>query len=75
MQVESVKEMRVKMTLKVERVKRNLTQKQLQKLSGVSMVTIGKIERGYVEKVTLITYKKLAKALGIPVEELIKEEE
>lgn len=63
------------MTLKVERVKRNLTQKQLQKLSGVSMVTIGKIERGYVEKVTLITYKKLAKALGIPVEELIKEEE
>ena len=63
------------MTLKVERVKRNLTQKQLKELSGVSMVTIGKIERGDVEKVTLVTYKKLAKALDIPVEELIKEEE
>ena len=63
------------MTLKVGRVKRNLTQKQLKELSGVSMVTIGKIERGDVEKVTLATYKKLAKALDIPVEELIKEEE
>lgn len=63
------------MTLKVERVKRNLTQKQLKELSGVSMVTIGKIERGDVEKVTLVTYKKLAKALDIPVEELIKESE
>ncbi|MFU2417980.1 helix-turn-helix domain-containing protein [Peptacetobacter sp. AB800] len=63
------------MTLKVERIKHNLTQKQLKELSGVSMVTIGKIERGDVEKVTLVTYKKLAKALDIPVEELIKEEE
>lgn len=63
------------MTLKLERVKRNLTQKQLQDLSGVSMVTIRKIEKGEVEKVTLSTYKKLAKALDISVEELIKEEE
>lgn len=63
------------MTLKLERVKRNLTQKQLQDLSGISMVTIRKIEKGEVEKVTLATYKKLAKALEIPVEELIKEEE
>ena len=63
------------MTLKLERVKRNLTQKQLQDLSGISMVTIRKIEKGEVEKVTLATYKKLAKALDIPVEELIKEEE
>ncbi|WP_414697884.1 helix-turn-helix domain-containing protein [Peptacetobacter sp. AB845] len=63
------------MTLKLERVKRNLTQKQLQDLSGVSMVTIRKIEKGTIENVTLVTYKKLAKALDISVEELIKEEE
>ncbi len=63
------------MTLKLERVKRNLTQKQLQDLSGVSMVTIRKIEKGEVEKVTLSTYKKLAKALDISVVELINEEE
>lgn len=34
------------MTLKLERVKRNLTQKELQELSGVSRVTIRKIEKG-----------------------------
>lgn len=63
------------MTLKLERVKRNLTQKELQELSGVSRVTIRKIEKGLIENVTLSTYKKLAQALGIPVEELIKESE
>lgn len=63
------------MTLKLERVKRNLTQKELQELSGVSRVTIRKIEKGLIENVTLSTYKKLAQALEIPVEELIKESE
>ena len=63
------------MTLKLERVKRNLTQKELQELSGVSRVTIRKIEKGLIENVTLSTYKKLAQALDIPVEELIKESE
>lgn len=63
------------MSLKLERVKRNLTQKQLQELSGVSRPTIRKIEKGTAEKVTLATYKKLAKALDISVEELIKESE
>lgn len=63
------------MTLKLERVKRDLTQKDLQELSGVSRVTIRKIEKGLIENVTLSTYKKLAQALEIPVEELIKESE
>lgn len=64
-----------KMTLKVERVKRNLTQRELQELSNVSVLTIGKIERGETDTVMLGNYKKLAKALDISVEELIKEEE
>lgn len=63
------------MSLKIERIKRNLTQKELQEISGVSTVTIGKIERGEIENVTLTTYKKLAQALEIPIEQLIKEEE
>lgn len=63
------------MTLKLERVKRDLTQKDLQELSGVSRVTIRKIEKSLIENVTLSTYKKLAQALEIPVEELIKESE
>ncbi|MEE0248943.1 helix-turn-helix transcriptional regulator [Peptacetobacter hiranonis] len=62
------------MSLKIERIKRNLTQKELQEISGVSTVTIGKIERGEIENVTLTTYKKLAQALEIPIEQLIKEE-
>lgn len=63
------------MTLKLERVKRNLTQRELQELSDVSVLTIGKIERGETDTVMLGIYKKLAKALDIPVEELIKESE
>lgn len=62
------------MTLKLERVKRNLTQKQLKELSNVSVLTIGKIERGETDTVMLGIYKKLAVALDIPVEELIKED-
>lgn len=63
------------MSLKIERIKRKLTQKELQEISGVSTVTIGKIERGETENVTLTTYKKLAQALEIPIEKLIKEGE
>lgn len=61
------------MTLKVERVKQNLTQKQLQELSGISVLTIGKIEKGGIDNTTVGIIKKLAAALDIPVEELIKE--
>ncbi|WP_270838331.1 helix-turn-helix domain-containing protein [Peptacetobacter hiranonis] len=63
------------MTLKLERVKRNLTQKELRKISGVSVLTIGKIEKGEKDTVKLGIYKKLAKALDITIEELIKEQE
>lgn len=63
------------MTLKVERVKKNLTQKDLQELTGISKPTIIKIEKGNTDVVALGVYKKLAQALEIPIEQLIKEEE
>lgn len=63
------------MPLKVERVKKNLTQKDLQELTGISRPTISKIEKGNTDVVTLGVYKKLAQALEIPIEELIKESE
>lgn len=63
------------MSLKIERVKRDLTQKELQDLTGVSRPTIRKIEKGNTDVVALGIYKKIAKALDISVEELIKEEE
>lgn len=63
------------MLLKIERVKRNLSQKQLSKMSGVGLNIISKIETGKIDNVTFGYIRKLAKALDIPVEELIKEEE
>jgi len=63
------------MPLKVERVKKNLTQKDLQELTGISRPTIQKIEKGNTDVVALGVYKKLAQALEIPIEQLIKEEE
>lgn len=63
------------MSLKVERIKKKMTQKELEEKSGVCRNVISKIENGYSDNVLLSAYKKLAKALDIPVEELIKEEE
>lgn len=63
------------MLLKIERVKRNLSQKQLSELSGVGLNIISKMENGKIDNVTFGYIRKLAKALDIPVEELIKEEE
>ena len=63
------------MLLKIERVKRNLSQKQLSELSGVGLNIISKMENGKIDNVTFGYIRKLAKALDISVEELIKEEE
>lgn len=63
------------MLLKIERVKRNLSQKQLSELSGVGLNIISKMENGKIDNVTFGYIRKLARALDIPVEELIKEEE
>lgn len=63
------------MLLKIERVKRNLSQKQLSELSGVGLNIISKMENGKIDNVTFGYIRKLAKALDIPVEELIKESE
>ncbi len=63
------------MTLKVERVRRKLTQKELSILSGVSLTTISRIEKFGLLKANAgySNLVKLAAALNIPVEELIKE--
>ena len=63
------------MLLKIERVKRNLSQKQLSKMSGVGLNIISKIETGKIDNVTFSHIRKIANALNVPVEEIIKEEE
>jgi Predicted transcriptional regulators len=55
------------MNLKVERAKRNLTQEQLSKDSGVCRLTISNIERKGIESVQVNILRKLAISLKIPV--------
>lgn len=53
------------------RVKRGLTQEQLAKRAGVIRVTIARIEAGMRKTPALSTRKKLAKALDVPITELL----
>lgn len=53
------------------RLKRNLTQRELAKKSGVSYNTIIKIERGGITNPKIETVVKLAKALNISIDNLI----
>ena len=59
------------LNLKVARVKKNLTQKQLAELVGVSSSTINRIETGkQVLKLDMLS--KLAEVLEIQVNELLE---
>jgi transcriptional regulator with XRE-family HTH domain len=53
------------------RLRSVMTTRELSKASGVSTSTINKIEKGYVVP-NPITISKLAVALNIPIEELLK---
>ena len=57
-------------SLKLARIKKNLTQKQLAELVGVSSSTINRIETGnQIPKVDILL--KLAEILEVSVEELL----
>ena len=57
--------------LKISRIKKGLTQKQLAELVGVSSSTINRIETGkQVLKLDMLS--KLAEVLEIPVNELLQ---
>lgn len=57
--------------LKLARIKKNLTQKQLAELVGVSSSTINRIETGkQILKIDMLN--KLAEILEIPVNELLQ---
>lgn len=58
--------------IKILRTGKSLTQEELAILSSVKLSTLQKAERGNIKKITLETATKLAKGLGINVEELIK---
>ena len=60
------------MRLRELRKQRNLTQEVLAELSGVDQVTISYIEIGKVRNPHWETVSKIARALGVGVEELFK---
>lgn len=61
------------MNLKLERIKKNKSQAQLEEVSGVSRITISKIEKGNIQNVRVGILEKLATALGIPVKQFFEE--
>ncbi len=56
-------------TMKLQRAKRDLTQAQLAELSGITRKSINAIESGRMVPSTILALK-LARALGVTVEEL-----
>lgn len=61
------------MNLKIERIKKNKSQAQLEEESGVSRITISKIEKGNIQNVRVGILEKLATALEIPVKQFFEE--
>ncbi len=58
--------------IKRVRNKLGLTQDDLVRQSGVKHTTLTKIESNVVVKPSVQTVAKIAKALGVPMEELVK---
>ena len=63
------------MNLKLARIKKGLTQRQLGKLVGLSNVTISHMEKSNCDNVTKSIMLKIAKALDATVQELFFDEE
>ena len=58
--------------IKKYRKERGLSQDKLSRLADVSHATIIKIESGGIQSPTINTAQKIAKALGVGLEDLIK---
>ncbi|MBM7834984.1 helix-turn-helix transcriptional regulator [Clostridium sardiniense] len=61
--------------LKIERVKKGLTQENLSKKSGVGRITISNIERKGIKTTPVYILEKLAAALDSTIQELFFSEE
>ena len=58
--------------IKKYRNKQGLSQEDFAKISGVKYTTLTKIESNVIKKPSVLIMAKLAKALGVSIEELIK---
>ncbi len=58
--------------LKKLRLKKGWSQEKLAREAGISYITLVKIERGNIQNPKLQTLMKLAKALGVSLDKLVK---
>ena len=58
--------------IKKHRNKQGLSQEDFAKKSGVKYTTLTKIESNVIKKPSVLIMAKIAKALGVSIEELIK---
>ncbi len=58
--------------IKKYRTKQKLSQEDFAKKSGVKYTTLTKIESNVIKKPSVLVMDKLAKALGVSIEDLIK---
>jgi len=58
--------------VKKKRLEKGLSLRQLSKISGVSLGRLGDIERGDTKNPKLKTLQKIAEALEIPSDQIIK---
>jgi len=56
------------------RKKKGMSQEKLARLADISLNTLTKIESGFAKKPTIQTVQKLAKALEISIDDLVKGE-
>jgi transcriptional regulator with XRE-family HTH domain len=61
--------------IRIARKAAGLSQEEVARRAGLSLKGMGEIERGDIEDPHISSLAKIARALGVPVEALIKEEE
>lgn len=64
---------KISMKIKIERIKRNLTQEQLAELADLDRSTVSKIERNIISP-TIVTLEKIANAFNMTIIDLINVE-
>lgn len=63
------------MKLRVERIKLNLTQRQLSDIANIGLNTIVKIEKGNLDSVKVGTLRKISEIFDISIVNLFFEDE
>ena len=61
--------------VKLLRISKHITQKELAKMVGISHVTLARVEKDDIDQIRVGTLKKIAKVLGTTVHELFFSEE